>query len=131
MIKILLISIKIKIKELKKNNPNIDVDNLVKYVNLKVNKYFNIDCLNESYIRCCLNSNHLFYIKYLVSYLINLDLEKIYNKDKERGFYDFEQVCKISGDNIFSKLRKNNITFMDDEFKNLEKKIKKINNYTN
>lgn len=61
---------------------------------------------------------------YILSYLTTLDLEPIFEQDPEYAFYLFEKIRRNKTDDIFSNLRENGITFMDDGYQNLQKKIK-------
>lgn len=61
---------------------------------------------------------------YSLSYLASLDLESIYEQDPEYAFYLFERIRNNKTNDIFSNLRENGITFMDDGYQNLQKKIK-------
>lgn len=65
-------------------------------------------------------------IKECISYLTFLDLKNIAEKDVEKALYLLEEIRKDHNPNIFSTLRKNEITFMDDDFKNLKKEYKSL-----
>ena len=59
-----------------------------------------------------------------LSYLTSLDLEAIYEQDPEYAFYLLEGIRNNKTNDIFSNLRENKITFMDDGYQNLQKKMK-------
>ena len=65
-------------------------------------------------------------IKDCISYFTFLDLKNIAEKDVEKALYLLEEIRKDHNHNIFSTLRKNEITFMDDNFENLKKEYTKI-----
>lgn len=65
-------------------------------------------------------------IKDCISYFTFLDLKNIAEKDVEKALYLLEEIRKDHNPNIFSTLRKNEITFMDDNFKNLKKEFKSL-----
>ena len=112
-----------------KYNKKINIEKMMQYIINKVNSNFSINNVNEAYINYSLNQNNLGFAKYIMSYLTYLDIEAMDKKDPELAFYTLKEVCKIEGDYIYKKLRNNHITFMDDGCKNLEKKIKNINNF--
>ena len=64
--------------------------------------------------------------RYAFSYLTSLDLEMIYNQDREYAFYLLKNIRKNKTENIFGNLRENQITFMDDGYNNWKKKIKTL-----
>ena len=70
-------------------------------------------------------------IKECISYLTFLDLKEIATNDLEKALYLLEEIRKDHNHNIFSTLRKNEITFMDDNFDNFKKEYVKINKYNN
>lgn len=61
---------------------------------------------------------------YSLSYLTSLDLEPIFEQDPEYAFYLFERIRRSKTNDIFQELRENKITFMDDGYQNLKKKMK-------
>ncbi len=66
-------------------------------------------------------------INYALSYLASLDLFEIYKKDPEFAFYLLGNIrYSLKEDNILKILRRNHITFMDDNFTNLKAYVKKI-----
>lgn len=68
-------------------------------------------------------------IKYALSYLAALDLYYIYKKDPEEAFYSLSCITYIKQTNdIFTLLKNNGITFMNDNYANLKKYIKNRNN---
>lgn len=65
-------------------------------------------------------------IKYAISFLAALDLYYIYKKDPDFAFYLLKNIrYHVTEDNIMSLLRRNHITFMDDDYTNLKKYLKK------
>ena len=110
-----------------KFNKKITLDKVMKYLITKVDRNFNLDNVNEAFIRYSLNQNNFNVSKYFMSYLAYLDIEELDKVDPEYAFRMLREVCKIEGDYIIPKLRKHNITFMDDGCKNLEKKIRQMN----
>ena len=65
-------------------------------------------------------------IKYSISQLAAIDLFYIYKEDKELAFYLLKNIRYFKHeDDIMSLLRRNHITFMDDEYTNLKKYLKK------
>ncbi len=73
-----------------------------------------------------LQQNPMDATKYVFSYLTSLDLEQIYGKDPEYALYLLESIRKNKSENIFGNLRENKITFMDDGYENLKKKVKTL-----
>ena len=68
-------------------------------------------------------------IKYSLSYLTALDLYYIYKKDPDEAFYALSCITYIKQtDDIFTLLKNNGITFMNDNYANLKKYIKNRNN---
>ena len=63
---------------------------------------------------------------YLFSALVSLDLENIFDKDPEYAFFLFEKIRINKTVPFFDNLRKNEITFFEDDYKNLKEKINKI-----
>lgn len=65
-------------------------------------------------------------IGYNLSNLIAIDLFYIYKKDPEFALYLLSNIRSYrTDDNILSILRRNNLTFMDDNLSNFKKYIKK------
>lgn len=65
-------------------------------------------------------------IGYNLSDLIAIDLFYIYKKDPEFALYLLSNIRSYrTDDNILSILRRNNLTFMDDNLSNFKKYIKK------
>lgn len=65
-------------------------------------------------------------MKYAISFLVAIDLYNIYKYDQDKCFYLLKNIkYHIKEDNILRLLRNNEITFMDDGYKNLEKYLKK------
>lgn len=80
--------------------------------------------INENILSTTLYENVYVYFQYSLSYFTSLDLETIAEYDLEYAFYLFEKIRRNKTDDIFSNLRENGITFMDDGYQNLQKKIK-------
>ena len=57
---------------------------------------------------------------------MSLDLENIFDKDPEYAFFLFEKIRINKTVPFFDNLRKNEITFFEDDYKNLKEKINKI-----
>ena len=68
-------------------------------------------------------------IKECIAYLTFLDLKNIANHDLEESLYLLENIRKDKNPNIISTLRKNKITFMDDNYENLNKEYQKLKEY--
>lgn len=66
-------------------------------------------------------------INYLSSYLVSLDLEKVYENDPEKAFWDFEKIQKIKNYGDLNKLSNYDITCFEDGYKNFNEKVKKMN----
>ncbi len=62
---------------------------------------------------------------YCFSYLISLDIENLYRADPEYAFSVFET---IRNSNYSNPLENEHITFMEDNYQNLKKTIKKVQN---
>ena len=91
------------------------------------------DKITQNEIKVCIDKSNLGkslvidlteVVEYPFSYLTSLDLESIYEKDPEYAFYLFERIRNNKTSDILSNLRENQITFMDDGYQNLHKKIK-------
>ena len=66
-------------------------------------------------------------MKYALGFLVAIDLFYIYQRDPEFSFYLLENIRYIKEENdILGILRRNHITFMDDDYENLKKYVKKI-----
>lgn len=83
--------------------------------------------IDETDLIAALQENPKNNARYLLSYFTNLDLEEIYYFDPEYAFYLFEGIRNFKTNNIFQNLTEHGITFMEDNYKNLQKKIKRIN----
>jgi len=67
-----------------------------------------------------------FTITYTLSYLTAIDLYYKYLKDREEAFYSLECIRNYKKTNqLFNLLNNNGITFMNDNYENLKKYIKK------
>ena len=63
---------------------------------------------------------------YTLSYLTALDLYYKYLNDREEAFYNLECIRSYKDTNqVFNLLNNNGITFMNDDYKNLKKYIKR------
>lgn len=90
---------------------------------------FDINPLNDELLRYYLSDCGSQVINYGISYLASIDLLNIYKKDREFAFYLLKNIRYIKHeDDALSVLRRNHITFMDDDYTNLKKYIKKIGN---
>ena len=61
-------------------------------------------------------------IRYLSSYLISSDLEKLYISDPEKAFWDFEKIQQFKNYEDLKKLSKYDITCFEDGYKNFNEK---------
>lgn len=84
--------------------------------------------LDESVLMNSLQDNPQNDARYAFSYLTSLDLEKIYEYDKEYAFYLLKRIRKNKTENIFANLKENGITFMNDGYENLKTKVKSFDN---
>ena len=84
--------------------------------------------LDESVLMNSLQENPQDDARYAFSYLTSLDLEKIYEYDKEYAFYLLKRIRKNKTENIFANLKENGITFMNDGYENLKTKVKSFDN---
>ena len=114
------------------------IDNKGKLRLTKLNKYitsYNISDINDlNDLIHYLNTPQATHITYALSYLVAIDLLYIYIRDREEAFYLLKNFRYIKNeDDIISLLKRNNITFFEDDYKNLKdyiglnkRKIKKI-----
>lgn len=66
-------------------------------------------------------------MKYSLGFLTAIDLYYIYQKDPDLAFYLLKNIRYITHeDDVLGLLRRNHITFMDDNYENLKKYVKKI-----
>lgn len=77
-------------------------------------------------IPSCLKESLRINIMNLISFLTSLDLQVIDESDPEYAFHLFESIRNNKSDSLFTNLRKNHITFMDDGCKNLRKELEKF-----
>ena len=84
--------------------------------------------LDESVLMNSLQENPQDDARYAFSYLTSLDLEKIYEYDKEYAFYLLKRIRKNKTENIFANIKENGITFMNDGYENLKTKVKSFDN---
>lgn len=80
--------------------------------------------IDESILIQSLLENPIGDTRYAFSYLTSLDLEAIYEQDPEYAFYLFERIRRNKTSDVFANLRENKITFMDDGYQNLKRKMK-------
>jgi hypothetical protein len=85
--------------------------------------------LDESVLLSSLQEDIKDTAKYLISYLTSLDLESIYEKDREYSLYLFENIRNFKNKNLFQNLVDNNISFIgdNDNYDTFQKVIKKMN----
>lgn len=60
------------------------------------------------------------------SYLVGLDLFSIYEKDPEKALFYLKKISSLTGNNIEKELLNNEMTFINDEFKNIKRIMKKL-----
>lgn len=65
-------------------------------------------------------------VTYTLSFLANLDLEKLYHLDKEFSFHEFEAIRYNKTNNLEKNLTDHGITFIQDGYQNLQEKVKKL-----
>lgn len=103
-------------------NGKIDEDNIIKLIQDKgLIQEYDIDILCNSILMYPRYS-----VQECISYFTFLDLKNIAEKDVEKALYLLEEIRKDHNPHIISTLRKNEITFMDDGFKNLKKEYKSL-----
>ena len=87
--------------------------------------------LEETTLIQSLKENPSSLTKYLLSYLTNLDLQEIYQKDPEQALEKLEAIRNNKTNNIYCNLESNQISFMgeSENYKPLQKTIQKINNF--
>ena len=61
--------------------------------------------------------------KYALSYLVSLDLEKLYLKDPELAFHELEAIRHNFSLSLKNLLINHHITFMEDYYTNLKEKL--------
>ena len=83
--------------------------------------------LSEDIVKDYLSISPNYITTYIYSYLLTQDLECLYEKDPEVSFYNFYRFLSLDLDINHENLRNNGFTFMDDDYKSLQKKIEKIN----
>ena len=106
-----------------KNNNHIRINKLNKFMNYYGLAPFEYKEELESY----LDQPQDVIMKYSLSYLAAIDLYYIYKKDPEEAFYLLQNIRYFKRENdIINLLRRNNITFMDDDYNNLKKYVKEI-----
>lgn len=105
------------------NSNRVSIEEITKQLvqdNIKMN-------VNKGILSTALQEDPMITAKYNLSYLASLDLEKIYEEDREYAFYLLKSIRKNKTENIFENLRENKITFLDDGYKNWKTKIKTLN----
>lgn len=111
--------------KLKCNKKALSLDN-IKKVTSKYIDYFDFD---EATLKNYLDMSAIERYTYTYSYLLNLDLESSYSRDRELSFYNFNNLVIHNGVITEENLAKNGFTFMHDDYKSLDKKIKRINTF--
>lgn len=109
--------------KLRRQKKGIDV-NVIKRRTSRDLKYFS---LNDELLRYYLSIRPSTFATYIYSYLLSLDLEEQYKIDPEISFYNFDRFVNSNSVIDHNNLRTYGFTFMDDNFKSLQKKIDKIN----
>lgn len=86
--------------------------------------------IDETILLESLSTNLKIITKYLLSYLVSLDLEMLYEKDPEYSFHTFEQIRNNKTNDLFKNLEDNNISFIGEteNYRPLQKTIQKMNN---
>ena len=112
--------------ELFKKKKDVSISSIERRI-LKHELPFYID---ETILLESLNINPKITTKYLLSYLVSLDLEVLYEKDPEKSFSTFEQIRNNKSNDIYNNLKDNNISFIceNENYRPLQKTIKKMNN---
>lgn len=106
-----------------KNNKTIRLNKMNKFMYYyNINKFEKTEEINEY-----LETPQEIVMKYALSYLTAIDLYYIYLKDKDFAFYLLKNIKFVKeDDDIINLLRRNHITFMDDEYENYKKYVKKL-----
>ena len=106
-----------------KNNNKIRLNKLNKFMHYyNINKFEKTEDINKY-----LETPQEIVMKYTLSYLTALDLYYIYLKDREFAFYLLKNIRFVKeDDDIIGVLRRNHITFMDDDYENYKKYTKKL-----
>ena len=106
-----------------KDNKKIRLNKLNKFMYYhNIDKFTDTDDIND-YLEIPQEIN----MKYAFSYLAALDLYYIYLRDKEFAFYLLKNICLTYSDyDVMNLLRRNHITFMDDDYENYKKYTKKL-----
>lgn len=105
------------------NNSN----NLRKNKFKKILGHYNLRINNEEKLRSYMTDTCEEIMNYALSYLASIDLLEIYKKDKEFALYLLKNICYTQQDNdVLGILRRNHITFMDNDYKNFKEYVKKI-----
>ncbi len=79
--------------------------------------------INESILSNTLQNNPKNIAKYALSYLVSLDLEKLYLKDPELAFHELEAIRHNFSLSLKNLLINHHITFMEDYYTNLKEKL--------
>ena len=104
-----------------------DSNNLRKNKFNKMLRYYKLKINSEETLKSYMNATCEEIINYALSYLASIDLLEIYKKDKEFALYLLKNICYIQqDDDVLGILRRNHITFMDDNYKNFRGYVKKI-----
>ncbi len=109
--------------KLRRQKKGIDV-NIIKRRTSRDLKYFTLD---EDLLRYYLSIKPSIFATYIFSYVLNLDLEEQFKVDPEISFYNFDRFVTSNYLVTHDDLRSYGFTYMDDNFKSLQKKIDRIN----
>ena len=67
-----------------------------------------------------------YYVKYALSTLCAIDLFYLYDEDRNHTINTIKKIRNTRGiDDIIPLLKENNVSFMDDDYKNLKKFLEK------
>lgn len=113
-------------KEKKKNN-NPDINKFFNELNLTFKfKKYSLEFKDLDELIKHINTNQITLTQYSLGFLIALDLYYIYLIDPEYAFYLLKNIKgDLTEDPVLKILYRNDITFMEDNYSNLKKYIKK------
>jgi len=107
-----------------KNNKIFHIDFIKENISSKNLPFFiDYEVVDSAFIDLC-----DFIAQYLFSYLVSLDLQQIFKSDPEFSFYLFENIKTNTKDDLYTNLRKNGISFFEDDYQSLEKNIMMMKN---
>ena len=109
--------------KLKRQKKGINIDVIKRRVSKEL-KYFT---LNEDLFKYYISVNPLYFSAYIYSYILSCDLEELYKIDPEFSFYDFNKFFTSYEEINHKTLRAFDFTFMENNYKSLQKKIDVIN----